>query len=92
MIDPKIVEVILQGEMPMVAGKMSKSGNFENVEYVPLHQTIQRLHDVGYRKVPTAEEVEDVLEYQFRHFWTDWNDSKKRFAQAIHDLMLKGGE
>jgi hypothetical protein len=55
MIDPKMVEVILQGEMPMVAGKMSKYGNVENVEYVPLHQTIQRLHDAGYRMAEASE-------------------------------------
>lgn len=44
----KIIEAILDGDMPMVAGKMSKSGVYENIEYVPLQQTVDRLIGTGF--------------------------------------------
>jgi len=86
--DKEMVEVILQGDMPMVAGKMSKSGDVENVEYVPLHKTVQRLHDAGYRKVPTVDDIDLQMRITSKR---DLGEERPcRMAQAIHDLMMGG--
>lgn len=40
--------------------------------------------------LPTVAEIESVLEHEFRTKWTDWEQSKKDFVQAIHKLMDGG--
>ena len=32
----------------------------------------------------SVEEIEGILETTFRRSWTNWEDSKKLFAKAIH--------
>lgn len=67
-------KVLLGEEMPMIAGKMSKSGDYENVEYVPVDKAIDHLISLGFTRAGSgvsgrvvSEELANELELLTSH-------------------------
>ena len=78
--DPKMVEVILDN---LIVYDTSASRKW--AEHLD-----QRLHDAGYRMVPSVEDIRMLIE---KGNWHGGGHGGYRWsAQAIHDLMLNGGE